>query len=163
MNWLDIVLIIFLIFSVIGGIAGGLIKAVFNLAGLIVGVVLAGRFYTALGDRLPFISDEKIAHIVAFVIIFIIVIIIASILGSIITKAVSAIMLGWINRLGGAVLGFFMGAIFLAAILTIWIKFLGDNSSISNSLIASFFLDRFPIVLGFLPSEFDMVRNFFGK
>jgi membrane protein required for colicin V production len=161
MNWLDIVIVIVMIISVIGGIASGLIKSVFSLAGLIVGVVLAGRYYTGLADHLSFISSEKTAGIVAFVIIFIIVIIVASILGAIITRIISDIMLGWVNRLGGAVFGFFMGALFLAAILAIWVKFAGENTSVGGSYFASILLERFPLVLGLLPPEFDIVRNFF--
>ncbi len=163
MNWLDIVLAILLVFSIIGGIANGLIKSVFSLAGLIVGVVLAGRFYASLGDHLGFISSEKAAHIVAFILIFLVVVIIASILGAVFTKIISDIMLGWVNRLGGAVFGLFTGALFLAAILAIWAKYSPDNSSISGSYLASILLDRFPLVLNLLPPEFDIVRNFFQK
>ncbi len=163
MNWLDIILLIFLIVSVVGGIAAGLIKSVFSLAGLIIGVVLAGRLYPGLANALSFISNEKAANIVAFAIIFIIVIVIAAVLGAIITKIVSAMMLGCINRLGGGILGFFIGAIFLGAILAIWVKFLGENSVISDSFFASLLVERFPFVLGLLPGEFDVVRDFFQR
>jgi membrane protein required for colicin V production len=161
MNWLDIVLAIFLVISIIGGIANGLIKSVFSLAGLIVGVVLAGRYYSSLADHLPFITNERAASIVGFIIIFLVVVIVASILGAIFTKVVSDIMLGWINRLGGAVFSFFTGALFMAAVLAIWVKYSGENSSISGSYLASVLLDRFPLVLGLLPPEFDIIRRFF--
>ncbi|MBN1188303.1 MAG: CvpA family protein [Dehalococcoidales bacterium] len=163
MNWLDIILIIFLVISIVGGIASGLVRAIFSLAGLIIGVVLAGHFYSNLADALSFISNDKAAGIVAFAIIFIVVVIIAALLGTLFTKIVSSMMLGFINRLGGAVLGFFIGAIFLGAILAIWVKFLGENSVISNSVLASLLVERFPFVMGLLPEEFDMVRDFFQK
>jgi uncharacterized membrane protein required for colicin V production len=78
--------------------------------GLIVGIVLAGRFYASLAGSLSFISDESVARVAAFIIIFLLVIIIASILGVVLTKLISAVMLGWVNRLLGAIFGFFLGA-----------------------------------------------------
>jgi membrane protein required for colicin V production len=160
MNWLDIVLIIFLIISAIGGFASGLIKSLLSLIGLIVGVVVAGRFYIALADHLTFISSQDTARIVAFIIIFLVIIIVATILGIILTKLVSAILLGWLNRLLGAVFGVFTGAIFIGALLSVWAKYSGGDT-ISGSAIASFLLDKFPIILGLLPKEFDTIKGFF--
>ncbi len=161
MNWLDIVIIVLLLISAVGGLFNGLIKSVFSLVGLIVGVVLAGRFYTGLAGLLRFIPDENIARIVAFIIIFLVIIIIAAILGVILTKLVSTMLLGWLNRLGGAVFGVLIGAVFIAAILVIWVKYLGANSVISGSGIAHILVDGFPLVLALLPKEFDIVRQFF--
>ena len=101
MNWLDIVIAILLIISLIGGFANGLIKSLFSLVGLIVGVVLAGHFYIALAESLSFISNDNAARIVAFIIIFLVVMILFAILGMVINKLVSALLLGWLNRLFG--------------------------------------------------------------
>lgn len=161
MNWLDIVIIILLFISAIGGFTNGLIKAVISLIGLIAAVVLASRFYVGLSGMLTFIPNENIANIVAFIIIFLIIVIIATIMGSILTKIVSAMLLGWLNRLGGAVFGVILGAIFIAAILVIWVKYMGGNSVISGSVLASILVNRFPWVLDLFPKSFDMVRQFF--
>jgi membrane protein required for colicin V production len=162
MNWLDIVIIIALAVSVFGGLKAGIIKVLFTIAGLIIGVVLAGNYSGALGDRLTFISDPNTAGIVAFVLIMVVVMIVAAILAFVIKKIASAVLLGWVNHLGGAVLGLILGMIFVGAILSMYLKFLGDNSTITNSWLAGFLLDKFPIVMGFLPSQFDSVRDFFN-
>jgi len=162
MNWLDIIIAIVLVVSMIMGFANGLIKSLMTLAGLVVGIFLAGRFYENLAGAMGFISNENAAKIVAFIIIFAVVMIIAAIASMLLTKLVSAILLGWINRLGGAAFGLILGAIFIAAILAIWAKYAG-NSLIEGSALASFLLDTFPFILGLLPSEFDSVRNFFQQ
>jgi membrane protein required for colicin V production len=161
MNWLDIVIIVLLIAGAIGGLIAGLIKTVFSLAGLIVGVVLAGRFYIPLSGYLGFIPSESGSHIVAFIIIFLAVMIIATLLGFLLTKLISAVLLGWLNRLGGAILGFLLGAIFIASFLIVIAKYLGAEGVISESALAPVLLDRIPLILAFLPSEFDTVRQFF--
>lgn len=44
MSWLDIVIIVVVIIATLWGLRIGIIKAVLSLAGLIVGVILAGRY-----------------------------------------------------------------------------------------------------------------------
>lgn len=161
MNWLDIVILVLLIISAFGGLMNGLIKSILSMVGLILGVVLAGRYYINLAGILGFIPSENAAKVVAFIIIFVIILIIVTILGVILTNLVSAILLGWANRLAGAVLGVVVGAIFIAAILAIWVKYMGASGSISGSTIAPFLLERFPAVLALLPNQFDSIRNFF--
>jgi len=161
MNWLDIILLILIVVPTFIGLKTGVIKALFTVAGMIVGVILAGRFSESLGGALTFISDPGWAKIVAFAIILIVVMVVAAILAAVVKWAVSAVLLGWVNRLGGAVLGFVMGFIFCGALLTMWVKFLGIGSTISDSALANLLLDNFPLVLALLPAEFDSVRSFF--
>ena len=161
MNWLDIVIIILIAIPTLTGLRTGIIKAALSLAGVIVGVILAGRFYAALAGRLTFIPQENVAGIVAFAIILVAVMIVAGVLASVLKWIASAVMLGWINRLGGAVFGFLLGAVFCAVLLAIWVKFLGLVGPVDESGLAIFLLDRFPAILTLLPEEFNSIRSFF--
>jgi membrane protein required for colicin V production len=161
MNWLDIVIIIVLIVSVFSGLKNGIIKSVLSLAGLIIGVVLAGRYYLPLAEKLSIIPHEGATKIIAFVIILGVVMTIFWIIGELLTKVISAIMLGWVNRLGGAILGVVLGGISCGAALAIWVKFMGMAGAIADSAIAPVLINYFPVVLSLLPSEFDPVRSFF--
>ena len=161
MNWLDIVLIILLVSAAVSGLFSGLIKMVLSLAGLVVGVIIAGRTYIPLAENLTFISNESAARVVAFALIFLAVILIAFLLGIILTRLVSAILLGWLNRVGGAFFGLLLGAFFISAILTLWVKYIGAGDTIITSGMASFLLDRFPMALALLPEEFASVHEFF--
>ncbi len=161
MNGLDIIIIALLAIATLIGLRTGIIKAVLSLVGVIIGVILAGRFYAALAEQLTFIPQETIARIVAFVIILAAVMVIAGVLASVLKWIASVVMLGWINRLGGAIFGLALGAIFCGALLAIWVKFLGIEGLIAESGLATLLLDRFPMVLTLLPEEFDAVRSFF--
>lgn len=160
MNWLDIIIIIALIIPIFAGLRMGIIKAALSLAGLIVGVVLASNFYQELGGVLNFIADEKIANIVAFILILAVVMVIANVAAALLKYTAKAILLGWVDRLGGAVFGLFIGAIFVGAILATIVKFFGTEL-VTESVLTGVLLDKFPLVLGLLPSEFDVVRDFF--
>ena len=161
MNWLDIVILVVLAIAVVTGLKMGLIKAVLLVVGIIVGVVLAGHYSSPLGERLTFISSEGVAKGVAFAIIMLAVLAAAAIVAALLTWATRLVMLGWVNRLGGAILGLFLGAFFCGALLAMWVHFLGMADVIADSAIATVLLDRLPIVLGLLPSEFGSVRSYF--
>ena len=80
MGWLDIVIIVVVVIATFWGLRIGIIKAVLSLAGLIVGVILAGRYYVPLSEQLAFIPQVSIAKIVAFAIILIGIMVIAGVL-----------------------------------------------------------------------------------
>ena len=161
MNWLDIVIIVVIAITTLIGLRTGIIKAALSLAGLIVGVILAGRYYLPLSEQLAFIPQAGVAKIVAFAIILVGVMIIAGVLASLLKWAASVVMLGWVNHLGGAVFGLVLGAIFCGALLATWVKFLGVTGAITESNLAFILVDFFPVVLALLPEEFDAVRSFF--
>jgi len=160
MHWLDIIIAVVLIFPIFTGLKQGLIKAALSLAGLIVGVILASNFYQQLAGVLGFISNKDIANVVAFIIILVVVMIIANVAAALLKATAKVVMLGWVDHLGGAIFGFLMGAIFMGAILAAFAKFFGTGM-VTESWLAAILLDKFPLVLGLLPSEFDAIRDFF--
>ena len=159
MNWLDILILVTLIISAIGGLITGLIKTIFSLVGLILGVVLAGRFYVDFAGVLGFLPGDRAPRIAAVIIILLAVMLAAALLGILLTKVISAVKLGWLNRMGGAVLGIFLGAIFVASLLVIWVK-VASPDVVANSKIAVVLLDKLPFIMGLLPSEFDAMESY---
>jgi len=162
MNWLDILILVVLAISVIGGLMAGVIKILFGVVGIILGVVLAGRFGGPLADKLTFISDARTANILSFIVIMIVVLLIAGVLAFIFKKIAEGVLLGWINRLGGAVLGLLLGMLLMAAILTVSVKYAGFSGAVENSWMAGFLLNKFPVVLGLLPGDFKSVKDWFN-
>ncbi len=163
MNWLDLAIIAFLVILGISGAKKGLIKSVLDLAGIAVGIVLAGRYYQALATKLTFISQANIARGVAFALIIVACMVAAAIVAYILRHMIHAIMLGWADRLGGFAFGVLVAAFIAAAILTLLIKFeiFGLGPTIHRSALARFLLSSLPMALRLLPREFDSVRSFF--
>jgi membrane protein required for colicin V production len=165
MNWLDIVIIIFLAITTITGLSRGLVKTIIPLVGIIVGVVLAGHFYGSVANWLSHWSHSPSqANIVGFAIILIVVVIVSLIIAWLLSKFINLLLLGWVDKLGGAALGFVIGGLACGAILTIITKyhFAGIEGSIQGSRLASFFVAHFNMALPFLPKGFNDVRQFFG-
>jgi len=160
MNFLDIAILIVIAVSAFSGLKQGLIKAILSFVGLALGISLASRYYSTLASSLGFISNPTFAAIAAFAIILVAILVITAVVATILTKIASLVMLGWLNRLGGALFGFLMGAIICGVALAVWLKFLGATAFITKSALAKILLDRFPLVLSFLPKEFDIIRQF---
>lgn len=162
MNWLDIVIIVVAVLLGIVGLRQGIIRAVFGIAGLIGGIVLAGRYYGGLAAVLSS-SGATWANIAAYAIILIATLIVAGVVGWLVAKLVHLVLLGWLDRLVGFILGVFIGGLICAAVLAITLEYYpGTEAVISQSGLARFLMGGFPLLLALLPGEFDFIRDFFS-
>ena len=121
-------------------ISKGVIKLAFSLAGVIIGFLVATRFYEVGGNVAgQVIENHEIAEIAAFTVIFLVIVTVAVLLGFLITKAMKKIHLNWINRLVGAALGVLAGVFFMTALIFLLTMSLpGDSSLLRNSTLAPF-------------------------
>ena len=161
MNWLDILIVISVLAGFVAGLATGIVRGLLGLAGVIFGIILAGRMYRGLAPHLTFINSEAAANLAAFAIIFLAVMLVTALVSMLLRAVVAGIMLGWLDRLLGGALGLLIALISWALLLTLWAKYFG-GSALQSSLIAPILVARFPLVLALLPPEFDSVRAFFG-
>jgi len=160
MHWLDIVITVAIAIPTVIGLRVGIIKAAFSLAGLIAGIILAGYYYIPLSERLSFISPASMAKIAAFAIILIGVIVIAAVLAWLLRRVTSIMMLGGVERVGGAILGFVLGALLCGALLATYVSFFGETPAINQSNLATILIDCFSTVLPLFPNQFDAIRSF---
>ncbi|MEE9202782.1 MAG: CvpA family protein [Dehalococcoidia bacterium] len=162
MNWLDIALLVILGLATLWGLRRGLIGVVVPLVGLVVGIVLAGIFYTPIAEGI-FSSEAAIARVAAFLIVLIAVMVVASMVSKVLTGMLSLVMLGWANRLAGGALGLVLSGVLLGAVLALVASFpvVGLDSAVRGSALAALLVERFPLVLALLPEEFDLLRSFF--
>jgi membrane protein required for colicin V production len=161
MNWLDVVIIVVAVLLGIAGLRQGIIRTVFGIAGLIGGIILAGRYYSGLAALL-FPAGATWANIAAYAIILLATLIVAGVVGWLVTKLVHFAALGWLDRLVGCILGVVIGGLFCAAVLAIVSKYYPSTEAvISQSVLAKFLMEQFPLLLALLPGEFDFIRDFF--
>jgi len=164
MNWLDIVIIVGLAFFTFAGLRAGLIRERFALAGLLVGVVVAGQYYSTVAFYLDFVGNKQIAQVLAFLAIFFVITALAHLLSSLIQRIASILLLGWVDHLAGAVFGFTKAGLIFEFIVIAFARFpmLGMGGAVSGSFIARVLLDSLPFLLSLLPPEFASVRDLLG-
>ena len=162
MNWLDIVIIVI---ASIGGILGwrvGIIRVAFTIIGCILGVILAGQLGETLGNQMGFIENQNAAKVAGFASIFGITFLGASIASSLLQKFLKVFLLGWVDKVSGAVLGtgvatFAVTAMIIAAAS---FPFSGMDKSIENSDFAPPLADNVPFILNLLPEKYRDVLSY---
>jgi membrane protein required for colicin V production len=107
LNYIDIILLIVWILAVIEGLSKGLIKQVFGILALILACYFSFHFSGFAADRIVewFGWNGDGLKIVAFVATFVIVVIVVALLGRLLDRLLKIVLLGWLNRLTGAIFG----------------------------------------------------------
>lgn len=119
MNYIDLIIIILLIASAIGGLTKGLIYEVASLIGLVAGIWGAIKFSGAIETFLVRRLDVTYEHvnIIAFIITFIFIIILVNVLAHAIETSFEGVSLGAANRILGMFFAVFKSAFIIGIIL----------------------------------------------
>ena len=120
MSYLDIIILLPLIYGVIRGLMRGVVMEVFAIAGIILGIFVAKMF---AGDAAAWLQqfsqwDISLLRPIASFVIFLLVAIACNLLARLLTKLFKMIALGWINRLAGGLFGAAKWILIMAVIIT---------------------------------------------
>jgi membrane protein required for colicin V production len=128
MNYIDVILGLLLIFSVIGGFKNGLITEIASLAALILGIWGAIHFSYITTELLIKYFDLKsyYLNIISFGVTFIVIVILVHIVGNVVNSMFDSMVLGVVNKLGGMVLGLARSILFLSIVLLVFDKIDND-------------------------------------
>lgn len=107
MNYLDVIILLPLVYGLFRGFSKGFAIELATLVALVLGIYGAYKFshlttlflrdkFEMTGDYLPYVS---------FFLTFVIIVILVNLLGKIMDKLLKAVSLGFVNRLFGSVLG----------------------------------------------------------
>jgi len=116
---IDIVIAILVVLAVIKGYQRGLIVAVFSVLGFIVGLAAAIKLSVVVAayiGKAISVSDQWLP-VISFAVVFIIVVLLLRWIAGIIQKNAELALLGWINRIGGALIYAFLYVFIFSIIL----------------------------------------------
>jgi membrane protein required for colicin V production len=142
MNYIDIILLILIILSAIGGFKNGLITEVASLAALILGIWGAIQFSDITTELLIKYFDLKTSYlnIISFGVTFIVIVILVHIVAGVINNMVGKGLLGIPNKLGGMVFGVLRSILFLSIVLMVFdkidedVKILPENTKANSRM-----------------------------
>ena len=147
MTWVDIVILVIIVGLILHGMIIGLIRGAFDIAGIIIGYILAIQFNDTI----------RIPRFLAFLLIFIVVVIAISVLGRFISKALHATPLGVFDRLFGGVLGLIKGFIISFVFILIVLLVNRTSKTVHESQIA-------PLVIkGGVTMSYVLPKRWFEK
>jgi membrane protein required for colicin V production len=113
---LDWVCIAVLAISMLVGAWRGLVVEVVSLASWVAAFVLAQWFAPDAAARLPMAgAGEPVRYAAGFVLVFVATLVAGALIGFVVSKLLSAVGLGFINRLLGALFGVLRGMVLILA------------------------------------------------
>lgn len=121
MNWIDLIIVVILIISLVTGFINGFVKEVASLAALILGIWGAIKFSSFTAAKLYdwFDMSGQYVGIISFLITFGIIVVIIHFVGIIADKIISAVALGFLNRILGIVFGLFKTVMIMSVFFVI--------------------------------------------
>ena len=163
MNWLDIAIVLIVAFFATTAFSAGLIRELVTLVSAVVGVVAAGLFYDDLArDVLVFIDNKDTASIVAFLVLLGAIYLAGQLIAIMLKQVAAVLLLGWADRLGGALFGLLKGLVVVEVLLIAFVTFdVGLDDAIEDSGLASVFLDAASVLLIILPDDFERAVDAF--
>lgn len=140
LTWVDWIIVAALIGSVLAGLAQGFLRSVFALGGLVLGLALAAWNYGRVAAFFrPIVHSAEVANAIGFLLIAVLVMIVAGLTGSILSKLLHKIGLGCLDRLAGAVFGFFQGVLLVTLCILVTIAFFPQAQWLTESRLPRYF------------------------
>ena len=121
MNYIDIILIIPIVWFAYQGFKRGLIIELASLIALILGIYAALYFSGYAADFLVnnFDMGPKYLPVFAFIITFIVVVVLVHLFGRILEKLINMVALGFFNKFTGGVFGILKAVVFISIVLVV--------------------------------------------
>jgi membrane protein required for colicin V production len=121
-NYIDIVLGVLLVLAAFRGFYKGFVAEVASLAALILGIWGAIHFSHLTSDFIVDTFNYNPEHLglVAFIATFLVIVIVVHLVGKAVETIISAVALGFVNRLAGILFGIIKTALILSVLLLVF-------------------------------------------
>jgi len=157
MNWLDVVLGLILIVSVIASFRKGFAREVIGLISVVLALILGLWFYGAAGSfLLPYVSSHRAANFAGFLLVFCGVLLLGALVNFIIGKFLKVTGLSFFDHLLGAGFGLIRGGVIAIALITAIVAFSpgeGPPRSVVNSRVAPYVIGGANMAAAVAPHE----------
>ena len=154
MNWVDIIILIVLGSAVLNGFRQGFVVQAATLLGAVVALSVAKLEYLDLRDILAsFAARSRWLTAISYLIVFVVVWVAIVLVARRIRWLMRILLLGWADRLAGALLGFLQGGVVAALLLHLGKRVPNAelHRSIRHSLLGPTFSHFAPIIDNLFP------------
>lgn len=157
MLWVDIGIVVVLVFSTVVGFKRGLVRQIVELLGLIGGVFM-GLYLTAglVEDYGGPLRDFRMTPPLVFLAIVGLSLLVAQVVGRVANEIMQVTFFGWFDQVGGAAAGLLKGALWLSILITVALH-LNMSGTLRRQLDESTLARP---VAAILPAAFEVVRAY---
>ena len=170
---IDVAFYVLMIIAVFKGFSKGFIVGIFSFIAFLIGLAAALKLSAVIAHHFESSSgiSTRWLPVISFALVFIVIVILVNIGARILKKAVSMVMLGWLDKLGGIILYMLIYTIIFSVILFFGTKtYLIKPETIASSSVYNYVSPWGPKVIDsigkFLPAFKDLflqLENFFEK
>ncbi len=154
MTWVDWVIVIILAASVLGGLSQGFFRSVCSLGGLFLGLLLAAWNYASVAAIFrPLVRVESVADAIGFLLIALLVMAVANLVGTVLAKTLHMMGLGCLDKLAGAVFGFFQGALLVTLVVLVVLAFFPQPHWLVDARLPKMFFGACKLSTHMSPAE----------
>jgi membrane protein required for colicin V production len=168
MNWLDVVLGLILIASVVAAFRKGFTREVIELLSLVLGFVLGLWFYGWAGGFLaPYLSSRQAANFAGFILVFIGVLLAGALVSFVVGKFLKVTGLSFFDHFLGAGFGVLRAALIAVVLVSGLMAFSHGETppaSVANSRLAPYLVGAANVAADVAPHEFkEGFRKAYGQ
>lgn len=170
---IDILYLIIVLIAVYRGLKQGFIVGVFSLLAFIVGLAAALKLSVTAAHWLEGTTNisARWLPVLSFILVFIAVVFLVRIIAAILEKAVEALMLGMLNKIGGALMYIFLYTVIFSIILFYSLQLnIFKEETITESVIfpwiaplGPWIIDSLGDIIPFFRNMFTELQHFFEK
>ncbi len=163
---IDIIFAVLLVLAILRGYGQGLIIGVFSLVAIIIGLAAAMKLSAATAPWIgrTFKIAEEWLPFIAFILVFLLVVMLIRLGAKAIEKTVEVTMLGWINKLAGAILYIAIYTLVFSVLLFYAEQMqLLQAATIEKSLTYGFIQPWGPKVIGSLGDLIPLYKDVFNE
>jgi len=157
MNWLDILLSIILLSSVVLSFRKGLSREVIGLVAVVLALLMGTWFYGTAGSfLLGYVSSPRIANFIGFCLVFIGVMLLGSLISYFVGRFLRVTGLSFVDHLLGAAFGLLRGSLVAIALVMGMMAFAQSGqppAAIVHSRLAPYVVDAARLFAGMAPHE----------
>jgi membrane protein required for colicin V production len=169
---IDFIFTIIIVIAIFKGYRKGLVLAIFSILAFIIGLAAALKLSAFVADKLK--DNMSISYhwlpFISFVVVFFIVVLLVNLGARLIQKSFDVVLLGWANKLSGAILYIILYLI----VFSIFLFYLEKSRLIKPETIASSktysfvaplapkVIDNFGKIIPFFKDMFSELENFFA-
>lgn len=157
MNWLDAILGVILLASVITSFRKGLSREIIGLIAVVLALILGLWFYgTAGGYLLPYLSSPRAANFAGFVLVFCVVMLLGGLVSFTVGKFLKVTGLSFFDHILGAGFGLVRGGLIGIALITAIMAFSpedGPPRSVVHSRLAPYVIGGANVAAAMAPHE----------
>jgi membrane protein required for colicin V production len=156
LNWIDLVLALVIVSSLIAGFSAGFARVAVGLGAMILGIFCGFWFYGVVGGYvMDYVASRAIANLIGFFVILIVILVLGAVVGRILAKFFKWAGLSWLDRVLGGVSGLVRGFLIAAAMATVLLAFSPEPPppSVVDSKLLPYVINVSDVLAAMTPRE----------